>query len=232
MADQALHKLNLGSVADRCAEESRRFFGRQSYDARFCFELFRRAFAGRDSRAWDLVYAQYHALVKGWVVRHPSFASLGEEPAYYINRAFERMFTAVTPEKFGKFDDLRQVLRYLQMCTGSVIIDAVRRLETAEQVALDEAEHISHPEAESVEGAVLADSSRVRFWQWLEGRLKDDLERAVMHGCFVLDMKPRELAAARGAAFGSVAEVYRIKQNVLERLRRDPEVREYLEALG
>ena len=112
-------------------------------------------------------------------------------------------------------------------------LDIMRRLMVhLHLLSLDEAEHISHPDAVSVEGAALADSNRVRFWQWLEGRLKDDLERAVMHGCFVLDMKPRELAAAKGSAFGSVAEVYRIKQNVLERLRRDPEIRDYLEALA
>jgi hypothetical protein len=139
------------------------------------------------------------------------------------------MFTAVTPEKFKGFADLRQLLRYLQMCTGSVIIDAVRRLEQADQIALDETEHISHPEEVDVEDQVAANHQRTRFWAWLQTRLKDEQERTVMYGCFVLDMKPRELCDAHQQTFTTVADVYRIKQNVLERLRRDPEVRSFLE---
>jgi hypothetical protein len=230
MADRnPISQLNLGRISQRCAEESQRFFKRQEYDDRYCFELFRRAFGQRESRAWDVIFTQYQPLVLGWITRHPSFPSLGEDAEYYVNRAFERMFTAVTPEKFKGFADLRQLLRYLQMCTGSVIIDAVRRLEQADQIALDETEHISHPEEVDVEDQVAANHQRTRFWAWLQTRLKDEQERTVMYGCFVLDMKPRELCDAHQQTFTTVADVYRIKQNVLERLRRDPEVRSFLE---
>jgi len=43
----------------------------------------------------------------------------------------------------------------------------------------------------------------------------------VVYGTYVLDLKPRELCRRYRSVFSSVREVYRIKQNVLARLRRD-----------
>jgi hypothetical protein len=46
-----------------------------------------------------------------------------------------------------------------------------------------------------------------------------------MEGLFVLDLKPRELYLRHKHEFADVAEVYRVKQNVIARLSRDAEFR-------
>ena len=124
-----LRLLTLAGIAHRCAQETELFFQRQSYDPQYCFELFRRAIMERDQRAWELVYAQYRPLVAGWVNRHSAFPATGEEVQYFVNRVFEKMWVALTPAKFKQFSNLKSLLRYLQMCVHSVILDQVRVAE-------------------------------------------------------------------------------------------------------
>ena len=65
--------------------------------------------------------------------RHAAYAASGEEADYFINRAFEKMWLALSPERFGGFPDLKSLLRYLQMCVHSAVYDVVRK--TGREVA-------------------------------------------------------------------------------------------------
>ena len=219
--------LTLAGVAHRCARETRLFFQNQRSDPRYCFELFRRAIAERDERAWELVYAQYCPLVGGWVKRHSALPDSGEESQYFVNRAFEKMWGALTPEKFGHFVNLRSLLRYLQMCVHSVILDQVRLAERSVVDVQPEALAAGRTTgAPIVEDLALERLHRQEFWRAIDGRLCDEQERRVVYGSFVLALKPRDLYAQFGDTFRDVREVYRVKERVLARLRRDAELEE------
>lgn len=225
--------LSLGETALRCAQETQKFFQQLAYESGYCFELFRRAVVTGDQRAWDLIYQQYHAQVTRWVNRHPAFAACREEAQYFVNRVFERLWRSLTPEKFGNFADLKRVLAYLQMCVHSLILDeCVRARETPdsnEQELEESLERLLYRDGQTPEAEALIRHRRQRLWQWLEGRLKDEQERAVVEGLFVFGLKPRQMLAAYPALFVSTQDVYRLKQNVLERLRRDPNLRNVLD---
>ena len=133
-----LQLLTLAGIAHRCAQETELFFQRQRYDPRYCFELFRRAIVHCNQRAWEIAYAQYRSLVAGWVERHSAFSTSGEEVQHFVNRAFEKMWVALTPDKFNNFSDLKSLLRYLQMCVHSVILDQVRVAEKSSVGIQDE----------------------------------------------------------------------------------------------
>jgi DNA-directed RNA polymerase specialized sigma24 family protein len=220
-----LRRLTLAGVAHRCTQETDLFFQRQSHDPQYCFELFRRAIMDRNERAWELVYAQYRQLVAGWVERHSAFPASGEEIQYFVNRAFEKMWVALTADKFSHFSDLKSLLRYLQMCVHSVVLDQVR---VAEQSIADvQAEGWVADSSETdpiVENRALARVHRQEFWREINGRLRNEKERRVVYGSFVLALKPRELHAQFRETFRDVNEVYRVKENVLARLRRDAEL--------
>jgi hypothetical protein len=47
---------------------------------------------------------------------------------------------------------------------------------------------------------------------------------------FARDLKPAEIASRHTALFASVADVYRIKRNIIERLRRNPEIQGFLQS--
>ena len=49
-------------------------------------------------------------MVRAWIRRHPAAAAAGEDDEYWVNRAFERFFIAVGPERFGTFPSLAALL--------------------------------------------------------------------------------------------------------------------------
>ena len=225
----AVSNLPLSSIAHRCARETDAFFARRLHDPRFCFELFRRAIVEQVERAWHLIYDQYRALVASWAQRHSSFASCGEEVQFIVNCAFDRMWSALTPTKFLKFPNLRSILRYLQMCVHSVILDLARKRQTP-VIGLDQAE----PDLAGVSPGNSGDRPydrliRNEFWQSILARLKDEQERCVVYASFVQGLKPREICACYAHLFADVRQVYRVKENVLARFRRDPELRAVLQ---
>jgi len=174
---------------------------------------------------WEHVYNQYWPLVTGWVKRHPAFARGGEEVQYFVNRAFERLWAALTPGKFSQFQDLQCVLRYLQMCVNSVILDEVRAAERSligTQADMVFAE--GRASGPSVEDHALALVGQEEFWAEIEVRLRNEKERCVLYGSFVLALKPREILAQHRETVRDAKEVYRIKRNVLARLARDREL--------
>ena len=212
----------LTDLAQRCSTETERFFRGQAYDPEQCFELFRRAILKQDQRAWEAIYSQYEPLVKSWVSRHPGYPSSGEEVAYFVNRAFEKIWAALTPEKFGRFPELEGLLRYLKLCVHSVISDHNRAQKLDELVAFtDQAVSPLEGQDNPVEERALAEAGRLSFWQAILARLNDEKEEQVVYGSFVLGLKPSEIFEEFKQVFVDVEEIYRIKQNVLARLRRD-----------
>jgi DNA-directed RNA polymerase specialized sigma24 family protein len=226
-----LHSLSLGGVQHRCAEESERFFQRRSCDPRFCFELFRRAVLEHDQHAWEMIHHQYYPLVMSWVQRHGLLQALDEEADYFANRAFEKMWAAFSPQKFRQFPDLKSILRYLQMCVHSVIVDYARGSEQSTLIEDSEREPLvlRNPGQSSLEEKVFTRRQAAELWQWINARLKDDKERAVIYGSFVMDMKPSEVFDAYTHLFRDVREIYTTKENVLARLRRDGSLKELAE---
>lgn len=225
----SLQNASLSSLAHRCSEETEAFFRRKDYDPQFCYEIFRRALVERNPRAYDCIYRQYQPLAAGWIERHASFSQSGEEVQYFINRAFEKFWQAVTAEKFQKFSDLKSLLSYLRMCTYSALIDHARARErTQVETEFDTTALSFYSSDLDVEQNAILQDERRHFWLLIYARLVDEKERAVIDCSFILAMKPAEVQERYPLLFGEVKDVYRVKQNVLERLRRDPVLREAL----
>jgi len=219
--DENLRLLELAALSERCARQTELFFQRQPHNPHYCHELWRRAIVDGDTRAWERLYTQYHPLVAGWVRRHSAFADCGDDIHHLVNCAFEKMWFALDPSKFAQFADVPSLLRYLQMCVHSAILDAVRRAEDPAEVAPETLSDDQAGSAPTVEGAVLGRLQRQELWQAVLARLADERERLVVYGSYALGLTPRELCAEYAGSFADVKEVYRIKENVLDRLRRD-----------
>ncbi len=226
MPEPELSAFSLEGLAHRCRRETERFFQRGSSDDRYCFALFRQAIAGRSTRAWELVFDQYAPLVTGWIARHPAFAGAEEERAYFVNRAFERMWQAMTPEKFGRMANLKALIAYLKLCVHAAIIEHVeRRTNPQEWSEADMAGDINRrtagrEPAEIVQGELHA----LTVWEAVSAALKSEAEQVIARCSFVYDMKPAEIAADYPDLFPDVRAVYRQKENLLSRLSRDPQL--------
>lgn len=229
-----LDALTLAGVAHRCRQETERFFRRIEADARACFELFRRAVVEKDEAAWNLIVDQYRPLVAGWVERHPAYATIDEDADPFVIHAFEKFWQAMAPQKFLTFPDLKALLSYLKMCVHSGVMDYLRtHKRSSAEMELDEriittASIASNARRANMEEAVVQRVQTGELWRQIGARLKDDQERLVVHCMFVEDLKPRQIMVEYGDIFSDVKEIYRIKENILTRLRRDQAIQRQL----
>ena len=221
--------LDLPELVQRCEKETRLYFQRQKPDDRYCFELFRRAIQEGDSSIWDHLYPCYSGLVASWVMQHPAYESSGEKVEYFVNGAFAKLVGTLTRERFQGFTELGYILSYLKLCVHSIVVDYQRAVDQASLYTLEDVGEEASTEA-SPEEQVFVRAAQEEIWEKVAERLHDKKERAVVQGLFVFGIKPRELYGQMPAMFTDVDEIYRIKQNVVARLRRDAEFRNLFDA--
>jgi DNA-directed RNA polymerase specialized sigma24 family protein len=224
-----LQHMPVDDLAQRCAQETDLYFTHHDYDSSYCFELFRRAIQKKDERAWKVIIAQYEPLVARWVDRwmskHPDFSLANDEAQDFIAQAFERFWVSFTPAKFDRSQSLAAVLRYLQMCVNGAITDTWRKLSRLqlEQETKDEEQEFSEPEP-TPEDILQADE----FWQLIKKKSKDPKEYTVVYASFGLALSPREILAEYPGVFSDIKEIYQYKANLLDRLERDEEIKDFV----
>jgi DNA-directed RNA polymerase specialized sigma24 family protein len=118
------------------------------------------------------------------------------------------------------FDSLADVLKYLKMCVHSVIADEVRSRQARQyEETLELIEH--EPASDDPADDVVSTISAQGLWQVIQEELNSEDERVLIYLAYVQGMKPSEISSQHSRLFPTVEDVYRIKRNVLERLRRN-----------
>ena len=110
----------------------------ESRDDAFCFEIFQRAIVQREDAAWAAIVAQYRGIVLAYVGQHTVATLMHEPDDYWVNRAFQRFWSAVGADRFAQFPDLAALLKYLKLCVHSVLMDEVRARRGGQLSSLDE----------------------------------------------------------------------------------------------
>lgn len=219
-----LQHMALEDLARKCAEETDLFFTYHNYDSSYCLELFRRAVRNKDERALEVVITLYQPLVARWVDKHSGFLLINEEAQDFIAQAFERFWISFTPAKFDKSQNLAAVLRYLQMCAHAAITDVwrkSRRIQLVQEMR-DDAQEFSQPES-TPEDHLQNDE----FWQLIKKKLINTKEYMVVYASFSLALSPREILAEYPGLFRDIKEIYQFKANMLNRLERDDEIKDF-----
>ena len=214
-------------VAEARAHERKHAYQEEADDAAG-LELFRRAMAEGSEAAWRAIIDVYRAPLLAQAGRHAVRSLVLESDGYCVDRAFERFWRATRTGRIGQFNDLASIFKYLKLCLGSVLLDEARSRRRRADVSLDEL---------SVDACVSADpSARVvdrlagrELWQAVERELVDGNERLVARLSFVAGLSPREILVRRPDRFSSVFDVYRVKRNMVERLRRSRAIRRLLD---
>lgn len=222
-----MQQVSLVELARRCREETQRFLSGGDRDDAYCFEIFHRAVVDRSDAAWEAIVVQYRGIVLAYVGQHTAAAMLRETDDYWVNRAFQRFWSAIGPERFSQFPDLPSLLKYLKLCVHSVLMDELRARRAASTASLDEVP-VTLPARADAERTVLGKLSGQQLWDAIDRELQDEAERTVVFLSFARDLKPAEVAERHPELFASVADVYRVKRNVIERLRRSAEIRAFL----
>ncbi len=212
--------VSVTELARRCAEEMARYRRRQSYDPhlvrRHCYELFRCALVQRDEEAWAALYSQYHHLVRRWLGNTPG------NPDALVNQALAKFWQALPPDRFADFPTLDKILAYLRRCAQSVAMDA-RRQEEWKRVVEDSLA----PTQGGVE-QILDKIVGEQLYEYVTESLSSPQERLIFRASFEWNLKPSMIAARWSDTFTGAREVYRIKERIIRRLRRDKGLKQLL----
>jgi len=210
---------SIEDLARACAKQAHHE-GDTAQTSHPCYELFRRACEHpRNETAWQAILNQYHRLVRHWLDQHASDD--------HVQEVFLRFWKAQEEAKSPfttRFPSIGAVMGYLKRCAVTVRIDAWR--EEKRRRALEErlwgdaefdATHTStRPGTHSLRTLVLS-------------KLGSEEERVVFELTYYHDLPPRDIQAVRSDLFPNAQRIYRVKENLLKRLRRDPEIRGWLD---
>ncbi len=215
-------------VSEQTPDDDRAAALTSAAEAEAGFELFRRAICERDDEAWSTVVAQYRRLVLASIYRHPGSRQLVQDDLYWVNRTFQRFWSAVRPERFEHFNGLAAILAYLKMCAVSVVLDDLQAKRRADLTSLDDVRGESVAQTDHA-NAVVSRLHAADVWAAVLEALTSDAERIVARQSFVGGLSPREIFARHPEQFATVDDVYRVKRNLLDRLVHTPAIRRFLD---
>lgn len=199
----------------------RRRTPRAAFDAHTADPLvvFQHAIVAGDQAAWGALYARYHRLVRAWLLRHPAAALAGEVDDALINRAFERFWLYVRPERFASFSGLPELLQYLKLCAHGVLLDE-GRAQTRRRAIRGR-----NPVNIAVADEVIDRETVRALWRAIRAEARDEADLLIVRLSFIHGLKPREIHERHPEHFADIAAVYRVKRNLLDRLRRSEAIR-------
>lgn len=215
----SLIDLAVSALAVRCQAEAEQFRTGQSHDDRYAIELFRRAIVERDEPAFEAAYQIYHGQVSAWCRRS---GADDEDLEEFVNTTWSKFWIHFTEAKLLAAGSLAGILTYLKLCSRSVTLDAERR--GAPTTGLDAAEEVATSDLAPDEHYINAEQ-RETLWRIVERHLHTERERTLIRLTYQLGLRPVDIHAALPDLFQEVTDVYRMLRNVLDRLRRDADLR-------
>lgn len=215
--DEALGQMNLSLLADRCSEEMKLHRRRETYDDRYCLEIFRRAIIQRADQAWSVLQQRFGEFVRIWLHSHASkdVALQRDSEENYIAQTFSRFWYAVHDQHL-EFSSLNSALSYLHATLNGILTDTMRSHLRSKEVPIPEPGSSEEPLSE-------ASSDGLAIWQSIQSMLSDQREQRLAYLLYYCGLKPREIVTRCPQEFDDIKEVYRLNHNIVERLRRNRE---------
>jgi DNA-directed RNA polymerase specialized sigma24 family protein len=225
--DSSLKDATTEVLAAEARAQEANFVRGEASDGAAGLELFRRAIAESDHEAWAAVIAVYRGLLVGQAQRQMMRRLVDEDDGFCADRAFQRFWRATRTGRMEGFTDLASILKYLKMCLGSVLLDEARVRRRRNYLSIDDLP-TDAPASDDPSAAVVGHIAGRELWQVVQDELRDEPERVVAHLSFVDGLSPREIRARHPHQFAEVDEVYRLKRNVIDRLRRSQAIQHLL----
>lgn len=213
--ESALSVMSTSVLAEYCVEEMSNFRRGITHNECYCLELFRRATLQGDQQAWEYLQRVFSETIRGWLHRHPSRDVVYrlDSAENYVAQTFERFWQATTQNQKLEFKTVAAALQYLRVSLNSAILDTLRVNARRREVALPESDFPGEPIVEdSTDGSEL--------WEMLKEMLHDGREQRLAYLLYHCGLKPREIVHYCPREFSDVREIYRLRRNIIERLRR------------
>jgi hypothetical protein len=232
MIDQchSLEQWTTFELIEECRREVQRFMHHQATATCCSFELFRRAITLRDEYAWCALYEFYYHLVGSWILRSQAGAARVDmaELDALINQAFAKFSRSTRAKQFADFVSIEALLAYLRSCARSVAIDELRSRQvrqTEEPLEMLGQDLLVDDPAD----AVISRICSAQIWHVITTHLLHGEEERIVLQEISRGTKPQDIQHRYSRLFRTVDEVYRVKHNIMDRLRRNKELLHLLE---
>ena len=210
--------LSTADLAQRCAEETDKYYRRDDADPQLCFELLRRALREQQAEAFTHVAQIFERFVMSAVRQHPRFALTNESAEFFANAALRSFYFALRGPKFDRIRDLPAALSYLRACVSTAIAMYLRGPVRVHTIALEDVPEPSNEE--DLEERLEADE----LWSRVLRLLPDDRDQLLARLTFVLGYKPRDICSLHPTYWTTEREVsvalYRIRSVLRAHLRK------------
>ena len=215
---------NLQEIIRGCRGEARH---KRQEGHGVCFELFRRAIDDRCDDAWRAVVAQYHPLVCSWLLQlekgRPLEHTLQDLADCALTRFWHTLRHRDAPLA-AQFSHVGALLNYLRHCAISTYLDADRRDRRQERLRERVAVFTTRTLERGMEQHIAERLDRTtrlqRVVRWVNVHVTDPQERIVFALSFDRGLTPQQIATAHPEHFPGAADVRRVKERVLKRVRR------------
>ncbi len=207
--------LSVFALVERCRQEIQAYRRGEHANETFGLELLHRAIAWGDQDAWAGLQHCLSELVRGWLAAHPrrETALRCESAESYVALAFERFWQATTRQQLH-FATFAGALAYLRASLHGAVLDALRAYSRPAEVPLPESGAGGEPSTEDQVGSN-------ELWEILQTLLPGAREQRLAYLLYHCGLKPREIMRFCPQEWSDVQEIYRLRRNMLERLRRN-----------
>jgi DNA-directed RNA polymerase specialized sigma24 family protein len=139
--------------------------------------------------------------------------------------AFAAFWRSYTADKLACALGLGSVLSYLKSCAVTARLQESRRAGSrGTEIPSDDVPHLVVDSNPSPETVIVEASAVTGLWEIVVSHCRSEIEQLVANLTLVAGMKPSEIAVQYPDCFEDVTDIYRIKRNLLDRLRRDLEL--------
>ena len=211
--------MSLSALADRSMSEINNYRRGEPTNGQYSLEIFRRAMLEHDNDAWDLLINRFQGFLLAAFRRHPGSeaATHLDSPENYVARAFARFWVAAVHNQQVTFTSLGAALRFLRLCLNSAILDMLRSYTPTREVPLPEPGFAGEPAVEDQD-----DGSEL--WEVIRTMLPSERERRLAFLLYHCNLRPREIVRRCPHEFSDVNEIYRLRRNIVDRLKRNADV--------
>jgi hypothetical protein len=216
--------LTIPELIAEARQETALFQRYQATESCCTYELWRRAIVLRDDWAWSAVYGLYAPVVSARILLRVPNA--GEDLEALVNQAFARFAHAVTEQKWRDFACVGALLGYLKCCAQSAATD-YHRWQPRQHDALDSLPSACEPLLKDCSETVMERLAAQELWRLVSGEAPAQEEQLVLLLVVAQGMSPRALQQRYPTIYPTVQDIYRIRRNVIERLQRNKELRQF-----
>ena len=219
MISNTLHNMNISALAEGTVKEIQKYKHWESSNEAYSLELLNRALKQKDSLAWEAVQLCFTDMMYQWLYCHPlqKVAYRFESKENYIVQGFARFWQAAANNEHITFPTLGAALKYMRISLHGAIVDTLRTYARSNIVALpadDEPGMFSYED----------EYDTGELWQTIHHLLTDERQYRLAYLLYHCGLKPREIVQFCGQEFDDVQEIYRLRRNIVDRLRRNADL--------